>query len=127
MAKDLTADQKQEALQYLMFLKQKRCGKIKGRGCADGRPQRQYMSKEETLSPTVMTESVLLSCAIDAMEGCDVATADIPGRSCKRISRKKSTYESMERWQNCCSKLPERSMGSTSFERKGRTVWSTFC
>ena len=33
---DLTHKQKRAALQYLMFLKQKRCGKVKGRGCADG-------------------------------------------------------------------------------------------
>jgi hypothetical protein len=34
-----------EALNNLMFLKRKRCGKIKARGCADGRPQREYISK----------------------------------------------------------------------------------
>ena len=38
----LTTAQKKAALKYLMFLKQKRCGKIKGRGCADGRKQRLY-------------------------------------------------------------------------------------
>ena len=32
-AKPLTTTQKQEALGYLMFLKQKRSGKIKARGC----------------------------------------------------------------------------------------------
>ena len=37
--KDLSPKQKREALGYLMFLKKKRCGKIKGRGCADGRKQ----------------------------------------------------------------------------------------
>ena len=38
-AKLLTTTQKREALGYLMFLKRKRNGKIKARGCADGRPQ----------------------------------------------------------------------------------------
>ena len=33
---DLTHKQKRAALQYLMSLKQKRCGKVKGRGCANG-------------------------------------------------------------------------------------------
>lgn len=28
------------ALPYLIFFKQKRCGRIKGRGCADGQQQR---------------------------------------------------------------------------------------
>ena len=62
-----------------MFLKKKRCGTIKGRGCADGRKQREYTTKEETSSPTVAIESLMLSCIIDAKEGRDVATADIPG------------------------------------------------
>lgn len=78
-SKDLTRDQKLQALHYLMFLKKKRCGRIKGRGCADGRKQRAYMSKDETSSPTVSTESLFLSCIIDADENRDVATVDIPG------------------------------------------------
>jgi hypothetical protein len=76
---ELTKEQKREALKYLMFLKEKRCGRIKGRGCADGRKQRLYKTKEETSSPTVSIEAVLFSCMIDAMEDCDVATLDIPG------------------------------------------------
>ena len=37
--KELTPQQRAEALSYLMFLKRKRCGKIKAQGCADGRKQ----------------------------------------------------------------------------------------
>ena len=62
-----------------MFLKQKRNGTIKGRGCADGRKQRQYTTKEEASSPTVAIESVMLSCVLGALEERDVATVDIPG------------------------------------------------
>ena len=62
-----------------MFLKMKRGGDIKGKGCADGRKQREYKSKDDTSSPTVSTEALVLSCMIYAMEGRDVATADIPG------------------------------------------------
>jgi hypothetical protein len=72
-------DQKRKALQYLMFLKKKRCGMVKGRGCADGRKQREHTTKDETSSPTVATESLMLSCIIDAKERRDIATADIPG------------------------------------------------
>ena len=71
--------QKKNALGYLMFLKQKRTGQIKGRGCADGRKQRLNTPKDAASSPTVATESVLLSCVIDAKERRDVATVDIPG------------------------------------------------
>ena len=76
---ELTRKQKSDALRYLMFLKQKRCGRIKGRGCADGRKQREYISKDEISAPTVAIESVMISCTIDALERRDVATADIPG------------------------------------------------
>ena len=62
-----------------MFLKRKRCGKIKGRGCADGRKQRAYIQKEDAASPTVTTESVFLTAVIDALEGWDVAIVDVPG------------------------------------------------
>ena len=75
----LSRDEKRAALQYLMFLKQKRCGKIKGRGCADGRKQREYINKEDASSPTVSIEAVMISCVIDALEKRDIATVDIPG------------------------------------------------
>ena len=75
----LTEDQRKMVLEYLMFLKEKRSGKIKGRGCADGRKQRSLYSREESTSPTVALESVLLTATIEAKEGRDVATVDIPG------------------------------------------------
>jgi hypothetical protein len=62
---DLTKDEKNKALEYLMFLKEKKNGSIKGRGCADGRKQRETTTKEEASAPTVAIESV--------------ATVDIPG------------------------------------------------
>jgi hypothetical protein len=62
-----------------MFLKKKRNGTVKGRGCADGRKQRRYTAKEDASSPTVATESVFLTCAVEAHEGRDVATVDLPG------------------------------------------------
>ena len=62
-----------------MFLKEKRCGRIKGRGCADGRKQRLYKTKEETSSPTITLESLFLTSLIDAIEGRHVVTCDIPG------------------------------------------------
>jgi len=49
----LSALERQRALKYLMYLKEKRCGKVKGRGCADGRKQLLYTNKNETTSPTV--------------------------------------------------------------------------
>ena len=76
---ELTREQRVGVLAYLMFLKQKRDASIKGRGCTDGRKQRDWMTKEHTASPTVANQALTLSCMIDVKEGRDVATADIPG------------------------------------------------
>jgi hypothetical protein len=76
---NLTKEQKRATLRYLMFLTQKRCGRIKARGCADGRKQRETTNKEDASAPTVSIEAVMLSSTIDACEGRDVATVDIPG------------------------------------------------
>jgi hypothetical protein len=76
---EVNKDIRFEALNYLMFLKRKRCGKIKARGCADGRPQREYISKDESSSPTVSIYALMTSCLMDALEGRKVATCDIPG------------------------------------------------
>jgi hypothetical protein len=61
-----------------MFLKPKRDGKIKGRTMVGGDNQRGYISKEDASYLTVATESVLLSCIIDAEEERDVEVVDIP-------------------------------------------------
>ena len=62
-----------------MFMKQKRCGKIKGRGCSDGRKQRKYLTKDDTSAPTVATEALFLTCIINSMEHRKVAAVEIPG------------------------------------------------
>jgi hypothetical protein len=79
MPATLTAEERKRALRYLMYLKQKRCGRIKARGCADGRKQRLYKTKHETSSPTVSSEAVFLTSIIDAQENRTVVTMDIPG------------------------------------------------
>ena len=77
--KQITSDVCINALSYLMFLKRKRTSDIKARGCADGQPQREFILKEESSSPTVSTYALFISCAMDAMEGRQVVTCDIPG------------------------------------------------
>ena len=67
------------ALRSVIFLKKKRCGRIKARLCADGRPQRKLYQKSDAASPTVKTESVMLTAVQEADEGRDVAVVDIPG------------------------------------------------
>ena len=75
--KALSPSQKKEALGYLMFLKRKRCGTINGRGCADGWKQHAYITKEESTSPTISTETVFLTTVIDAWENRKVGVLDV--------------------------------------------------
>ena len=77
--RSITNDMMKMSLSYLMFLKRKRFGKIKARGCADGRPQREYITKLESSSPCVKTHSLFISCLVDAFERRKVVIADIPG------------------------------------------------
>jgi hypothetical protein len=67
-----------DALSYLMFLKRKRDGTVKARGCADGRPQREYITKDESSSPTVSIYPLMASCLMDGIDDCKVVTCDIP-------------------------------------------------
>ena len=52
---------------------------IKGRGVADERKQREKIQPKDVISPTVLTEAVMLTATIDALEGQDVAVVDILG------------------------------------------------
>ena len=74
----LTPTERKKALESLIFLVEKKCGKIKVRHCANGSKQRQWMRPEEAASPTVMTESVLLTSTVEAKERRDIATFNIP-------------------------------------------------
>ena len=75
----ISKEVKKEALNLITMIKEKRCGKIKARACADGRKQRRYIDKSEVASPTIQLESLILSLMIDAREGRDVAIADVVG------------------------------------------------
>jgi Reverse transcriptase (RNA-dependent DNA polymerase) len=79
VASTLTREQKKSALRAINLIKEKRCGKLKGRTCEDGRPQQGMYDKQQTMSPTVSTDALMLSLMIDSLEGRDVATADITG------------------------------------------------
>ena len=52
---------------------------MKGRGCANGCPQREYITKEESSLPTVSLYALMGSCVMDTMDGRKVITVDIPG------------------------------------------------
>ena len=58
--------------------KKKRCGTIKGQGCANERKQRVYINKQDASALTVATESLLLTCLTNASKNRDVAIVDVP-------------------------------------------------
>jgi hypothetical protein len=78
-ASTLSREQKAAALRSISLIKEKRCGKIKGRTCADGRKQRLLYDKSDTSSPTISLDALLMTLIIDAKERRDVATADVVG------------------------------------------------
>ena len=75
----LSREEKRNALSTVVFMKQKRDGRIKTRSCVNGSPQRNYIKKEDATSPTVGIDNVFTTGAINAHEGRDVMTFDIPG------------------------------------------------
>jgi len=77
--KDIPVKERDKVLRLITLIKEKRTGQIKGRACADGRPQRAYISREEATSPTVGLESLMLSLMVDPYEKRDVVTADVAG------------------------------------------------
>ena len=76
---DVTNDIKNKALGYLLFLKCKQYGKIKDRGCVDSRPQQDYVTKEESIIPTILLSALMATCLVDALEHRKVMTVDVPG------------------------------------------------
>ena len=77
--KDLTWDIRKQALGYLVFLNRKQSEKMKVRGCANERPQQQYITKKESRLPIVPLHTLMASCVMDAMDGRKVTNVDIPG------------------------------------------------
>eukprot|EP00978_Attheya_sp_CCMP212_P000843 scaffold1766_cov39-Attheya_sp.AAC.3 len=75
---DMTTTERRKAQQALMFLGEKRDGTIKGRMVYNGKPTREWLSREDSSSPTAALESIILTGVIDAYEERDVMTCDIP-------------------------------------------------
>ena len=76
----LSVEEKMRAMEAVNFIKEKRCGKIKGRSCANGSQQKKYLKEDESYSsPTCQLESHTSTLVIDAYEKRDVAIFDIPG------------------------------------------------
>ena len=79
-ASSLTNLEKSQALQAVNLIKEKYNGDLKGKTCADGSKQRKYLKQDESMaSPTAGLESLFATLLIDAYEGRDIGTYDVPG------------------------------------------------
>ena len=76
---EVTVEVKKKGITLSDVLKCKRTGNVKGRGVADGRSQSGYVTKEESFSPTVSLNALIVTCIIDAIEERKITTVDIPG------------------------------------------------
>ena len=66
--KEMTAVEKKKSQQSLMFLSEKRDGNIKGRMVYVGKLTREWMSREDVMSPTAALESIVFTSVIDSFE-----------------------------------------------------------
>jgi hypothetical protein len=73
-----TPQEHQRALESLIFLVEKRDGKVKGRKCANGSTHCGYINEEDAVSPTVATKLIAITATIDAKQGQDVMTINVP-------------------------------------------------
>ena len=78
MSSELTTQERKRAMESLIFLTEKRDGRVKARACANGSTQRDYIPREDAASPTASTDSVLITGVIEAKQQRDVMTLDIP-------------------------------------------------
>ena len=78
LIKVLTPEEHRKAQEAIMFLTEKRDGTIKGRTIYNAKPTREWLDREDSTSPTVSLESMMMIASIDSKKGRDVLTADVP-------------------------------------------------
>ena len=74
----MSADEKKKAQDALLFLTEKRDKSVKGRMVFNGKPTREWMSREDSASPTASNEGIALTAVVDVKDERDVMSLDIP-------------------------------------------------
>ena len=103
---DMTVEERKKAQVALMFLTEKRDTSVKARMVFNGKPTREWLSREESASPTAATESVMLTSFIDAFEKRDVMTADIPNAFIQAEPLLLKGADMLAYMQTVCTKCP---------------------
>ena len=65
----MTTRERRKAMMALMFLTEKRDSTIKGRMVYNGKPTREWLSREDSASATAALGSIMLTAVIEAHEG----------------------------------------------------------
>jgi Reverse transcriptase (RNA-dependent DNA polymerase) len=87
--KEMKPSERKKAQMELMFLTEKRDKTVKGRMVYNGKPTREWLSREDAASPTVALESIMITGVIEAKEVRDVMTCDIPNAFIQALLPKK--------------------------------------
>ena len=74
----MTDLERQRTQDAMMLLAEKNSGEIKGRCVYKGNGTRDWLSREDTSSPTASLEAIFATCVIDAYENRDVMSLNIP-------------------------------------------------
>ena len=83
----MTRNERMKAQLVMMLLTKKRGDKVKGRMVFDGRKTQEWITKEDSASPTATLEGILLTVTIDAHENRDVMSADVPNAFIQTVKR----------------------------------------
>ena len=75
---ELTKEEKERAQEAILLVTEKKDSEVKGRLCYNGKETRIWHDKDESHSPTVSNEGLTLTMAIDAKEGRDKMSCDVP-------------------------------------------------
>ena len=74
----MTDLERKRAQHAIMLITKKRSGEIKGRAVFNGKNTRDWLSREDTTSPTAMTEGLFITGVIDAKEERNEMSANVP-------------------------------------------------
>ena len=76
--KNMTELERERAQDAMMLLAEKNSREIKGRCVYKGNGTRNWLTREDTSSPTASLGAIFVTCVIDDYEGRDVMSLDIP-------------------------------------------------
>ena len=78
LPKDLSTEERRKVVEGILLMNEKRDKTVKSRLVYNGKPTRKWISNEDKSSSTASNEALFLTAVIDAKEGCDVMTSDVP-------------------------------------------------